>query len=245
MKLIYALGAPRTFYRFADKLSFFLAFFAFILLSIGFIWGVFYAPPDYQQGESVRIIYLHVPCAALSLNLYLIMAVAAFVVLVWRIKLASVVLHACAQVGVVFTLLALLTGSLWGKPTWGTWWVWDARLSSEFILLLLYAGIIGLGDALGKHQAAERMVAIMTWVGVIDLPIIHYSVKWWNTLHQGSSILAFAKPKIDKSMLYPLMLSMVGLGLFAAWAVLALSKYEILRREHRQAWVAELWRKQL
>lgn len=245
MKLIYALGAPRTFYRFANKICLPLAVIAFILLSLGIVWGVFFAPPDYQQGESVRIMYLHVPCAAISLNLYLMMAVSAFVVLVWRIKLASIVLRACAEVGFVFTLLALITGSLWGKPTWGTWWVWDARLTSEFILLLLYAGIIGLGDALGKHQAAERMLAIITWVGVIDLPIIHYSVKWWNTLHQGSSILSFAKPKIDNSMLYPLLLSFVGLAFFAVWAVLSLAKYEILRREHRQSWVLELWRKRL
>jgi len=245
LKLIYALGAPRTFYRFADRLSLPLAIMALLLLSVGLIWGVFFAPPDYQQGESVRIIYLHVPCAALSLNLYLVMAIAAFVVLVLRIKLASVVLRACAQVGVVFTLLALLTGSLWGKPTWGTWWVWDARLSSEFILLLLYAGIIGLGAALGRHQAAERILAIMTWVGVIDLPIIHYSVKWWNTLHQGSSMLAFAKPKIDKSIFYPLLLSLLGFMVFAAWAVLTLCQYDILRREHRQAWVAKLWSKHL
>ena len=222
-----------------------MALLAFIFLSIGMGWGVFFAPPDYQQGESVRIMYLHVPCAAISLNLYLMMAASAFVVLVWRIKLASIVLRACAEVGFVFTLLALITGSLWGKPTWGTWWVWDARLTSEFILLLLYAGIIGLGDALGKHQAAERMLAIITWVGVIDLPIIHYSVTWWNTLHQGTSILSFAKPKIDNSMLYPLLLSFVGLALFAGWAVLSLSKYEILRREHRQSWVFELWRKRL
>ena len=179
----------------------------------------------------------------LSMALYGCMGLSATTLLVWRIKIAGILLVSCARMGFCMTLLALVTGSLWGKPMWGAFWVWDARLTSELILLFLYSSILALAHAYKNQERCDRLVAILTLVGLVDLPIIHYSVYWWNTLHQGSSILAFAKPKIDNSLLYPLLLSLLGSTLFAAWAVLALSKYEVLRREHRQAWVAASWSK--
>ena len=242
MKRLYALGSPKTFYKIAHPSSQIFGVLAFFCLLIGWIWGLAFSPPDYQQGDSVRILYLHVPAAMLSLSIYASMALCAFCVLVWRIKLAGMLLRACAQVGVVMTFIALITGSFWGKPTWGTWWVWDARLTSELILLMIYAGLLALSYHLGQNQSADKIVAIICWVGVIDLPIIHYSVQWWNTLHQGSTLTLFAKPKIHSSMLYPLLISLLGMGFFCAWAILSLTKQALLRKEYQQHWVAKLWK---
>lgn len=240
MKLFYALGNPQTFYKLADQLTQKLGFMALVILLTGWGWGLLFAPPDYQQGDAVRIMYLHVPAAMLSLSIYAFMALAAFVVLVWRIKVAGSLMRASAQVGALLTFIALITGSLWGKPTWGTWWVWDARLTSELILLMIYVGLLALAQQLGNNASADKIIAIICWVGVIDLPIIHFSVKWWNTLHQGSTLTVFAKPKIHSSMLYPLLISLLGLALFCAWLILSLSKYAILQKEYQKDWVAKL-----
>jgi len=242
LKRLYALGSPKTFYKVAHPCSQVFGVLAFVFLLIGWSWGLFYSPPDYQQGDSVRILYLHVPAAMMSLSIYSMMAFCAFCMLVWRIKLAGILLRSCAQVGLLVTFIALVTGSFWGKPTWGTWWVWDARLTSELILLMIYAGLLALSSHLGQNQAADKIVAIICWVGVIDLPIIHYSVKWWNTLHQGSTLTVFSKPKIHSTMLYPLLISLVGMGCFCAWAILSLSKQALLKREYQQDWVAKLWK---
>jgi heme exporter protein C len=241
LKILYALGAPKNFYRFSDSITPALGIIALIFLFSGWSWGLFFAPADYQQGDSVRIIYLHVPTAFLSLAIYATMTVFASVVLIWRIKIAAILLKSSAQVGLVITLLALLTGSVWGKPTWGTFWVWDARLTGELILFLIYAGLLSLAYVLGNNEASDRIVAIICWIGMLDLPIIHYSVQWWNTLHQGSTLL-MVKPKIHVSMLYPLLLSLLGMTCFCAWAVLSLSQSFLLRREYRQKWVADFWR---
>lgn len=240
LKQLYALGAPKTFYRLTRVLTPILGVFAFFCLFSGWAWGIFYAPADYQQGDSVRIIYLHVPAAFLSLSIYAMMTVFASIVLIWRIKIAAILLKSSAQVGLIITLLALITGSIWGKPTWGTFWVWDARLTGELILFLIYAGLLSLAFVLGTNEASDRIVAIICWIGMLDLPIIHYSVQWWNTLHQGSTLLML-KPKIHPSMLYPLLLSLVGMICFCAWAVLSLSQSYLLRREYRQKWVSEYW----
>jgi heme exporter protein C len=241
LKTLYALGAPKTFYRFSTLMTPIFGVVAFLCLFCGWSWGLFFAPADYQQGESVRIIYLHVPAAFLSLSIYATMTIFASVVLIWRIKIAAILLKSSAQVGLVITLLALLTGSIWGKPTWGTFWVWDARLTGELILFLIYAGLLSLAYVLGNNEASDRIVAIICWIGMLDLPIIHYSVQWWNTLHQGSTLL-MAKPKIHVSMLYPLLLSLLGMACFCAWAVLSLSQSYLLRREYRQKWVSDFWR---
>lgn len=210
------------------------------VLLLGAFWGLVLAPPDYQQGDAFRIMYVHVPCAFLSMSLYFMMGMMALLVLVWRIKLAGVVLIACAQTGASMTLLALITGSFWGKPMWGTWWVWDARLTAELMLLFLYGAVCAVGQAYQHQAQGDRMVAILTLVGLVDLPIIHYSVYWWNSLHQGSTFLTLGKPKIAASMGYPLGVMLVGFMLYSALLVLLKARHAVLLREHRQTWVLEV-----
>lgn len=202
-----------------------------ISLVYGVVAGLWFAPTDYQQGDAFRIIYVHVPCAMLSLGLYVWMAACSFVYLVWRVKVADMIAYSIAPIGAFFTFAALLTGSLWGKPMWGTWWIWDARLTSELILLFLYLGYLGLYQAIPSHKMAAKLGAILAVVGVLDIPIIHYSVYWWNTLHQGATIARFDKPAIDPSMLYPLLAMILGLGLYAGYLVCLRVRAEILMRE--------------
>jgi len=240
LKFIYSLGSPKVFFQYSTRLSRLLLYIAMIAICLGWVWGIGFSPADYQQGDSVRIIYLHVPAAFLSLAIYALMAVCAAVVLIWRIKIAGILLKSAAEVGLIMTLLALVTGSVWGKPTWGTWWVWDARLTGELILLFIYAGLLALDFVIGEKSGADRIIAIICWIGLLDLPIIHYSVQWWNTLHQGSTILVMAKPKIHSSMLYPLLISLLGMMSFAGWAILSLTQWNLLKREYRQQWVRTL-----
>lgn len=186
------------------------------LFLVGLVWGLGFAPADYQQGDAFRIIYLHVPTALLSMGLYLAMAVMAFVGLVWQLKTAYLTMIAIAPVGAVVTFLALVTGAIWGKPMWGTWWQWDARLTSELILLFLYVGVLSLYSLYDDRVKAGRVAAIIALVGSVNLPIIHYSVEWWNTLHQGATISKFAKPSMPMSMLQPLLICLFGAGLLFA-----------------------------
>lgn len=210
---------------------------ALVTLFVGIIWGLAFTPPDYQQGDAFRIIYVHVPSAFLSMMLYAWMGFLAVLLLVWRIKIAGLLINIVAQVGLSMAFLALVTGSIWGKPMWGAWWVWDARLTSELILLLLYAAILATHYAVKNKEDGDKIIAILTLVGIIDLPIIHYSVYWWNTLHQGSTLSVFAKPKIDGSMLSPLLLTIAGFFLYCLWIILAKARQELLLREKRQSWV--------
>lgn len=209
-KLLYQLASPKLFYNVTGRFTPILAGGALVTLVVGIIWGLAFTPPDYQQGDAFRIIYVHVPSAFLSMMLYAWMGFLAVLLLVWRIKIAGLLINIVAQVGLSMAFLALVTGSIWGKPMWGTWWVWDARLTSELILLLLYAAILATHYAIKNKDNGDKIIAILTLVGIIDLPIIHYSVYWWNTLHQGSTLSVFAKPKIDGSMLYPLLLTISG-----------------------------------
>lgn len=210
---------------------------ALLTLLTGLIWGLFFAPPDYQQGDAFRLIYIHVPAAFLSMALYAWMAFLAVLLIVWRIKLAGLVLAMAAQMGAVMAFLALVTGSIWGKPMWGAWWVWDARLTSELILLLLYIAILATRSAFDDSERGDRVIAILTLVGLVDLPIIHYSVYWWNTLHQGATLSILAKPKIAAPMLYPLLLSLLGFALYTVWIILHKTRNALLLRERRQQWV--------
>lgn len=225
------------FYAFSGRLIPWLAGSAILTLISGIIWGLVFAPPDYQQGDAFRIIYVHVPSAFLSMALYAWMGFLAILLLVWRIKMAGLLIHLVAQLGACMAFLALITGSIWGKPMWGAWWVWDARLTSELILLLLYVAILATHQVVKNKEDGDKMVAILTLVGLIDLPIIHYSVYWWNTLHQGATLSAFAKPKIDISMLYPLLLTLAGFFFYSLWIILEKARNEVLLRERRQAWV--------
>lgn len=239
-KLLYQLASPKAFYTLANRLISWLAISAGILLFAGLLWGLVFAPPDYQQGDAFRIIYVHVPCAFLSMSLYAAMGFLALLLLVWRIKLAGMMLSIVAHTGACMAFLALVTGSIWGKPMWGTWWVWDARLTSELILLFLYAAILATANAYQNKEQGDKMVAILTLVGLVDLPIIHYSVYWWNTLHQGSTLSVFSKPKIEASMLYPLLLTIIGFSLYCAVVILLRARNEVLLRERRQTWVKSL-----
>lgn len=234
------LASPPSFYRLADRLAPWFGVLALVLLAYGWIDGLAFAPPDYQQKDAYRIIYVHVPAAALSLSLYVAMAVAGVVALIWRMKLAEAALIAIAPVGASFTALALVTGMLWGKPMWGAYWVWDARLTSELVLLFLYFGVIGLWQAFEDPRAAARACALLAIVGVINVPIVKYSVDWWNSLHQGSTILKMGKPSITAEMAYPLFASVIGIYLFSGYVILRRLQNELLLRERGTAWVREL-----
>lgn len=199
------LLSPKKFHHYSNKMLPWMSILFITLFMYGLVGGLILAPADYLQGDGFRIIYIHAPCAFLSLFVYACMAYAAILVIVWRIKLAAQVIKHSASIGAIFTLLALITGSLWGKPMWGTWWIWDARLTSELILLFLYIGILVFQSAIAHKRNAERMIAILVLIGAVDIPIIHYSVYWWNTLHQGASLKIFSPSTIDTSMLYPLL----------------------------------------
>jgi len=234
------LASPKHFYRIAGAWIPWLAGACLLLFLAGLYYGLVVAPPDYQQGDSYRIMFIHVPAAWMSLFIYMVMAGAGAIGLIWRIKLAEVIAISSAPVGASFTFLALVTGSIWGKPMWGTWWVWDARLTSELILLFLYIGVIALHSAIEERRTAARAVAILALVGVINIPIIHFSVEWWNTLHQGPTVTRLDKPAIHLSMLIPLLLMALAFKLYYAFVVLMRARCEVLARERNAGWVREL-----
>ena len=234
------LGSPPHFYRIAGKWIPWLTWIFLAFLLTGLYGGLIEAPPDYQQGESYRIIFIHVPAAWMSLFVYVVMAFCGMVIIVWRMKLAEVVLISSAPIGASFTFLALATGSLWGKPMWGTFWVWDARLTSELILLFLYLGIIGLHNAIEDKRIAARAVAILALVGVINIPIIHYSVEWWHSLHQGASLSKFEKPSMPPSMYIPILVMALAFQIYYVLALFHKSRAELLQRERNSKWVEEL-----
>jgi heme exporter protein C len=236
---IHQLISPRGLYLVAEKAAPVFAVGAFLCLLFGLIYGLAVAPADYQQGDGFRIIYVHVPSAFLSLFVYVVMASASAVFLIWRIKLADVIAQACAPLGATFTFIALLTGAIWGKPMWGTWWVWDARLTSELILFFLYLGYISLRHALGISLQASRACSVLAVVGVVNIPIIHYSVVWWNTLHQGATLSRFAAPAIETSMLIPLLVMLVGFGLFFGLCLSIRVRSILLLREKNSQWIIQ------
>ena len=233
-------GSPPHFYRIAGNWLPWLGTIFLLLLVAGLYGGLILAPPDYQQGESYRIIFIHVPSAWMSLFIYMVMAACGVVILVWRMKIAEIVLISSAPIGASFTFLALATGSLWGKPMWGTWWVWDARLTSELILLFLYLGVIGLHGAIEDKRIAARAIAILAIVGMVNIPIIHYSVEWWSSLHQGPTVTKFDKPSIHWSMLIPLLLMALAFQVYYVLALFQSCRAELLQRERNSKWVEEL-----
>lgn len=239
-QFLYQLASPKLFFRLTQSWLAYLGTLALICLTVGMVWGLFLAPADYQQGDAFRIIYVHVPAAFMSMALFAAMAFWALLLLVWRIKLAGMMITVSAQVGASMALLELITGSIWGKPMWGTWWIWDARLTSELILLLLYLAILALSQAVKNHEQSDQLAAILTLVGMIDLPVIHYSVYWWHTLHQGATLTLFAKPKIAPAMLYPLLLTLLGFACYCAWLIFYKAGNVLLVRERRQKWVKAL-----
>ncbi len=233
------LGSPKWFFGFAGTLIPWLAVGALILLAIGLVWGLLFAPPDYQQGDSYRIIFIHVPSAYLAQSLYIAMAVAGAVGIIWRMKMADTFIAAAAPIGAALTFLALFTGAVWGKPTWGTWWVWDARLTSMLLLFFLYLGIIALRGAMDDRDSAARACAILALVGAVNIPIIKYSVDWWNTLHQPASIKLTEPPAMPAEMWMPLLVMGIAFHLLVGWLVLARMRNEIIERERRTRWLRD------
>ena len=240
--VLHRYGSLAHFYRLSGRLTPSLAALTAGLFLWGLVGGLVWAPADYQQGDSFRIMYIHVPSAWMSLFAYITMASAGAVALIWKLKLAEIAARASAPLGASFTLLALVTGSIWGKPMWGTWWVWDARLTSELILLFLYLGVIALQSALDDRRAGARAGAVLTLIGVVNIPIIHYSVEWWSTLHQGPTVSKFAKPSIHIDMLIPLLVMLGAFTSYFAWTLLVRMRSEILRYDRNSSWVRELVR---
>ncbi len=229
----------KFFFTNTKNLSRFLGLFTFILFFFGIYWGLYVAPSDYLQGESYRIMYLHVPAAWLSLQVYMFMAITGFVSLVWKVKIMEIISIQCAPIGAYFTLIALVTGMVWGKPTWGTYWVWDARLTSELILLFLYIGVIALYSAFSDKRQAVKITSLLAIVGLVNIPIIHYSVEWWNTLHQGPSVTKFEQPSMHISMLLPLLYMFLVFNVYFIAVLIKRVQLGIYNREKRSKWMED------
>jgi len=238
----FRLASPPHLYALAGKLSLWFLIPAFGLLAVGTWGGLVLAPPDYQQGDAFRIIYVHVPSAYLSMMIYVTMAVAGAIGLIWRMKLAHAVAASCAPIGASFTFATLVTGAVWGKPMWGTYWDWDPRLTSELILLFLYFGYMGLRSAYEDINQADRASAILALAGVANVPIIHFSVIWWASLHQGPTLSKLEAPSISWDMLWPLLAMILAFTLYF-FGVLALRvRGEVLAREFQSRWAQDVLR---
>lgn len=236
-------SSPASFYSLAGKMIPIFVFVAFILLAAGLYVGFFVAPTDFQQGEAYRIIFIHVPAAWMSMFLYVVMAFWAGIGLAFNTRLSSMLATAIAPTGAMFTFIALWTGALWGKPMWGTWWVWDARLTSELILFFLYIGFMSLQAAIDDPRRADKAGAIIALVGVVNIPIIYFSVQWWNTLHQGASVSINQAPAMASTMLTGMLIMVLASWMYSIAIILKRTRIIILERESHTAWVAELQKK--
>ncbi len=229
-------GSPPNFDRFAARWTPWAFAIAFATLAVGIYGGLFAVPADYQQGENFRIFYIHVPSAWMSLFIFVAMAVQAVIALVWRIKACEILAMACAPVGAAFTAITLLTGAIWGKPTWGTYWTWDPRLTSELVLLFLYVGVMGLYAAIEDRRAAARAACFLALVGVVNVPIVHFAVNWWNTLHQGTTISLLGNSKMDWSMRWPLIFTVIGTKAWFVGSLLQRARVLNLELESGSEW---------
>lgn len=238
--LFHKFGSPPWLYRLSGSILRWLLPITVLALLVGAVWGVLFTPPDFRQGNSYRIIYIHVPAAVVALAGYYVMAIAGAVSLIWRMKMADVAMRACAPIGAALTFVALVTGSIWGKPTWGTWWVWDARITSMLILFFLYLGVVALYEAYENKELAAKACAVLSLVGTVNIPIIYKSVDWWYSLHQPASIKFTGETTIDASMLYPLLFMIITFYALFTCALLLNMRAEILQREQRTAWVRRL-----
>lgn len=234
----YQLASPKWCYDILGMLSPWFGIAALILLSVGVVWGLVFAPPDYQQGNSYRIIYIHVPSAILAQSCFMLMAIAGAIGMIWKMKVAHIFAKSAAPIGASMTIIALSTGAIWGKPTWGAWWVWDARLTSMLILFFLYIGIIALYSAFENKASGDQAAAILSLVGVVNIPIIKYSVEWWNTLHQPASFTLSKKPAMPPEMWLPLLVMVLGYYCFFAFVLIGRTRIELLEREQKSGWVS-------
>jgi heme exporter protein C len=234
---LYHYASPSTFYPLAGKLIPWFAALAFILTIAGLYISFFVAPTDFQQGEGYRIIFIHVPAAWMSMFIYVVMAFWSAIGLAWNTRLSFVMARALAPTGAMFTFVALWTGAFWGKPMWGAWWVWDARLTSELILLFLYVGVMALQAAIDDPRRADRAGALLNLVGVINVPIIYFSVTWWNTLHQGSSVSLTRAPSMAQTMLWGMLIMALAAWMYTIAVALARARTLVLERERQTEWV--------
>ena len=239
MRWFHKLGSPKFFFDCTPFLIRWLGLVSFLLLGTAFTWGLFFAPEDYQQGHSFKIIYVHVPSASLAMSAYFSIAVLGVIGLVWRMKMAFMAAKSIIFCGTIFTFLALVTGAIWGKPTWGTWWSWDARLTSMLILPFLYFGLMLLHSVIPVRERADRSCALLAVIGIVNLPIIKYSVVWWNTLHQPATFALTKKPDMPPEMWLPLLVSLLGFYCFFALCVTLFLRKEILFRESKASWVKD------
>lgn len=236
----YKYSSPATFYPLAGKMVPLFSIIAVVLIGIGLYMSFFVAPTDYKQGEGYRIIFVHVPAAWMSMFIYLVMAFWAGIGLVFNTRLSAMLTTALAPTGAIFAFLALWTGAFWGKPMWGTWWVWDARLTSELILLFLYMGFIALQGAIDDPRRSDRAGALLVLVGVVNIPIIYYSVQWWNTLHQGATISLKNGSSMGETMLWTMLIMALGFWAYTIAVAMARVRTIILERERDTTWVSEL-----
>ena len=239
-KWLIEMGSPPLFYKWSTKILPWLFISAILILGIGLFWGLLFAPTDYKQGDVYRILYIHVPSAILGQSIFMFMAFCGFINVIWRAKISGMMLKSAAPIGISFTLLALVTGSIWGKPTWGTWWVWDARLTSTLILFFIYAALIGLHSTIEDKTKADRAVSILSIVGLAIIPVIKKSVDWWQTLHQPSTFTITSSPSMSPDMYQPLLLCLIGFYLFFALLLTLNLRNEILERERTKNWVKQL-----
>jgi len=233
----FKFSSPQNFYVLAGRLQPLFTALAVLLLAVGLWIAFFVAPTDAQQGEGYRIIFVHVPASQMSMFIYLIMAAWAGVGLVFNTRLSSMMASALAPTGALFALLSLVTGALWGKPMWGAWWVWDARLTSELILLFLYLGFLALQSSIDDPRRADKACAVLALVGVVNVPIIYFSVKWWNTLHQGASVSMTKSPSMAAPMLWGMLIMVVAFWMYTIAVALARVRNIILERERHTEWV--------
>jgi heme exporter protein C len=237
---LYHYASPATFYPLAGKLVPWFAGLAAALTAVGLYIGFFVAPTDFQQGEGYRIIFIHVPAAWMSMFIYVVMAFWSAIGLAWNTRLSFLMARALAPTGAMFTFVALWTGAFWGKPMWGAWWVWDARLTSELILLFLYVGVMALQAAIDDPRRADRAGALLNLVGVINVPVIYFSVKWWNTLHQGASVSLMRAPSMAETMLWGMLVMALAAWMYTLAVALARVRTLVLERERQTEWARAL-----
>jgi heme exporter protein C len=239
-KFFHQFASPKSYFAIANKFGKPVLAFFFLLYIGALVWGLFFTPPDVVQGDSYRIIYMHVPASFMAQILFVVMAITSAVFLIWKLKLAAYVSKSIAPIGAIVTFFALFSGSIWGIPTWGTWWQWDARITSTLILFIMYLGLISLHASFENKDKADKFFSVLVLIGVVNIPVIKKSVDWWSTLHQSASITLTSKPAIDPVMLYPLMFSIVAfIGLIFGLVILS-SQNEILKREKYKSWVKNI-----
>ena len=231
------MGSPPLFYNWSTKIVTWLGISAISFLLLGLYWGLILAPPDYKQGDVFRILYIHVPSAIMGESIFIFMAFCGFINVIWRAKISGMMIKSAAPIGMSFVLLTLLTGSIWGKPTWGTWWVWDARLTSTLILFFIYMALIGLHSTIDDKTKADRAVSILAIVGVAIIPVIKKSVDWWQTLHQPSTFTLTSAPSMSAEMYQPLLLCVIAFYIVFAYLLTLNLRNEVIEREKSKNWV--------